>query len=339
MEITIPAEYIVAYPFIGNFAYVQKKDKRQIIDKNNKDRTPYRFYDAFLFTSENNEVTFMISQHPTDFGWIPDRNYMGWGGHFGYRDSKYRLYNLSSDKQILKEIDFLDIVFTIDNYLIVKNSVYEIDATKNVKYINENALELVAGILQSRGISYLEAAGIWGGVDVRRKEDYRIPEQEILDSVQPLLPEGYFATEIREKYFGKSYKQHDILVTVVVNNFNRKDYKSSDDVKFKIFNVTQNKWEIDYLINGEIDYYDTVRVPPILDENIWLISARRWADIYFFYNSKTKTILNENYGLQEQNTFRIYGGYLVFYNSKTIHNAYGLHAQSTVNIYGNDFRK
>ena len=140
LEIVIPAQYIYADSFVGNFAIVQKQGGNlSVINKQNMEILS-RFDSVTLYESENSDTVFALAG--TDRGrWFSfSRGSMSDGSpaiplpgiSFGPTRSTRRLYNLTTGKLIFqfKRMASSRMLF-IDNYIIIGAEINDTSSVRN----------------------------------------------------------------------------------------------------------------------------------------------------------------------------------------------------------------
>jgi hypothetical protein len=186
LEIIIPGQYEHAGPFTGGFAVVSTdKDLRSsfkpkffIINKNNE-TVLSNFNDAFLFTNEEGNITFVLTANHSGLSLFPGRANSGSPvrnpPHLRPKHTNYRLYNLNTGKLVIKKdtrwysidnisyrmfsestIDDLPKIMTFSNYILYDNDLFEINFNGTLIKNNINIDTAVSQIVQERKLIYKE---------------------------------------------------------------------------------------------------------------------------------------------------------------------------------------
>jgi hypothetical protein len=167
-EIIIEAKYKNVYPFVGNYAIVERDSykKLYIIDKNEKVIRAPRFHGAHLIASESgkNALAILSTTHTRI------KLYLGWFTNNSsefyteYYDKDF-LYNLVTGKKIIpkQHHSLFREIELVGDYFTVKTDLYQFLDNGDVKLVVKDDKEQAAGILRN----YLEGRGINAEVKVK----------------------------------------------------------------------------------------------------------------------------------------------------------------------------
>ena len=163
-EIVIPAQYKIAYSFVGDFALVIKQNgKKCIINKQNEEILN-NFNDVVLLKSEYGEEVFALTGNYSGLEFY--NSGYGLGPNIRPRSTNYRLYNLTNGKLVIKkQSNVYDKIFDnvtkkiqfVGNYIfyrVLKEEIYEITNEGNLRKIKTEKDEILSKIIKEKDLHY-----------------------------------------------------------------------------------------------------------------------------------------------------------------------------------------
>jgi hypothetical protein len=168
-DIVIPAQYEYTGPFTGDFAVVQKKywdisigTKFSVINKANREILK-NFDKITLLDTEDGKTVFAMTQTFSGITFYK----LSWYWSYGPSRITYRIYNLHTCKQVLKDVHAYsgwgstdnDVIRFFDNYMTYKDELYEVQNDGTLKKVEKNIEELVTGIAMERKIENFRLTG------------------------------------------------------------------------------------------------------------------------------------------------------------------------------------
>lgn len=239
--VIIEAKYILADPFVGDFAVVQVDGYTQkLINKDGKEFSVENTESVYLFTSKSGKITVAVIVNGTPY----DEYY------------KYRMVNLLTGETIIPEgkKDLAQFVETVGDYFLVRNDLYQFLDNGDVKLVAENNAVLTAGILNGYfkrlGIN-IHVDGSKGFIDIGYweylREKYADPDLSgALNALKDLCPEFSIPFENAYPFF----RDHRLYLNGSLLEINERKFsmafKDQETGRYAIgiYNESKAEWEL-----------------------------------------------------------------------------------------------
>jgi len=342
-EVVIPAQYQEVLPFVGDYAIILDFDEKfYVINKDNKKifTTKNGLNRGKILKMENSDAVVVLTIQysgreqytPKDLlnNYIPPKNDI------------YKLYNLSTGKQILKytrkHYSYNRIIMVIDDYIILDNNVYKLNNIGKLDICNIMPEDLIKNIAEERNMSFREKDfkyfreenfvpffGYHDNLDIDlllpkipNNLQFREHNNKTVFSIEPLdRIEYHILIEEYGEYplYPLQNTFNSLYAVYLVNKDNKKRYFAG------LYNASENDWAI-YPVEVENEFF---RFYKTHFENY--VKLENTHGVTFYYSLKTRKKYKGLFDEQKN------------YSTKPFMKYLRLHQEELIIRYGSKYKK